>query len=333
MAFPLSYNMMGPFPFRSEGIMQNGKRAQDHTNVFLNNATYASYLDRLVDIAMVVFEWKNLPDGIDERQIEWWLLQYGFVGFFYDEALMHSSHKEDAPEGYAVLPIMLQGEFSLYNIPRHRRAYAVNGFQKTLDQLDSVIIFNSYSRTPMLYKLMMYALRLAEIERTIDVNVHQQKTPKVIRCSEAQRQTFLNFVKQVEENQYAVMGDKHFDPNSAMEVLDVTAPYVSNDLQVLKHQLWNEAMTFLGIENVNTEKKERLVSDEVFSNMGDVEVERFTRLQARKQACDQINKRWGLDVDVDFRSGVYIRGDGIGAQAVKTDGMEPSSMDMGGGYE
>ena len=99
----------------------------------------------------------------------------------------------------------------------------------------------------------------------------------------------------------------------------------------MKHQYWNEALTYLGVENVTTEKKERLVSNEVMSNMGDVEAQRFTRLNARKRACEQINELFGLEVDCEFRSGIYIKADGYGAQNIATTGMNPSTTPTTGG--
>ena len=299
-------------------IEQNGNRAQDSENVWYNQATYAMYFQRLLDMAISVFEWKNLPRGIDPRQMEMWLIQYGFVGFFYDEAF---KEMEEAPGGYAVLPLMIQGPWNIYNIPRMRTAYAVNGINVPLTDTDSIIIFNNYIRRPMLYILQMYAERLAKIDRAIDVNVNNQKTPKVIRCSNAQRNSFKNIMKMVDGNEYNIFADTNFDPES-IQVLDISAPFVSVDLQILKHQLWNEVLTFLGIENTNTDKKERLVTDEVMSNMGDVETERFTRLNARKDAIELINDRWGLDVDVEFRSGSYARGGAFGNELLRTGNME-----------
>ena len=130
------------------------------------------------------------------------------------------------------------------------------------------------------------------------------------------------------------MADKNVDLND-MEVVDVSSPYVGNELQILKHQYWIEALTFLGVENVTTEKKERLISNEVMSNMGDVEVQRFTRLNARKLACKQINELFNLDVDCDFRSGIYIKADGYGSQQIATTGMKDADVltEQGTGYE
>lgn len=269
-------------------IYQNGDRAQDLTNWAMNRMSVDNYLFRLMDIAISVYKWENLPKGIDERMLEFWLLRDGFCIFFYDKDLKAGTNEKAAPEGYAVLQGMISGDWDIYNYPTQRRAYATNGFNAELTEENSVIIFNDYLRVPMLPTINLYAARLGEIDRTIDVNVMNQKTPKIIRCDEKQRLTFKNIAMQVDGNYYWIFGDKNIDMK-AIDILDISAPYVANDLQILKSQLWNEALTFLGIENVNTTKKERLVTSEVMYNMGDVEAQRYTRLNARQQACEKIN--------------------------------------------
>ena len=312
------------------GISQNGRRAQQGETFVSNQDTATMFMWRLMNLAISVFNWKNLPRGVDERMLEFWLLRDGFVGFFYDEALK-SDERNRAPEGYAVLPMMISGQWDMYEYPRDRRAYAVNGFNYQCTEDNSVIIFQNYLRVPMWLTLWQYAFRLAEVQRTIDINCKQQRTARVIRCDEKQRLTYLNAAKEVDEGANWVTGDKSLDLDN-IEVLDITTPYVANEMQVYKHQLWNEALTYLGIENVNTDKKERLISDEVVNNMGDVEAERFTRLNARKQACEEINELFGLDVDVEFRSGTYIRTGATGNAQIETSGMEPSDV-PGGDYE
>lgn len=305
-------------------IMQNGSRAQDAETFIGNQDTATMFMWRLMNLAISVFKWDNLPEGVDERMLEFWLLRDGFVGFFYDEALK-SDERRRAPEGYAVLPMMIQGQWDIYEYPRDRRAYAVNGFNYECTEDNSVIIFQNYLRVPMWLTLWQYASRLAETQRTIDINCKQQRTARIIRCSEDQRLTYLNAAKEVDEGRPWVHGDKNFDLD-AFQVFDTTTPYVVNELQTYKHQLWNEALTYLGIENVNTDKKERLISDEVVNNMGDVEAERFTRLNARKQACDEINRLFGLDVKVDFRTGTYIRTGATGSAMLETSGMQASNV-------
>ena len=311
-------------------IVQNGRRAQRGETFVTNQDTATMFMWRLMNLAISVFNWRNLPRGVDERMLEFWLLRDGFVGFFYDEALK-SDERRRAPEGYAVLPMMISGQWDMYEYPRDRRAYAVNGFNYQCTEDNSVIIFQNYLRVPMWMTLWQYAFRLAEVQRTIDINCKQQRTARVIRCDEKQRLTYLNAAKEVDEGANWVTGDKSLDLDN-IEVLDITTPYVANEMQVYKHQLWNEALTYLGIENVNTDKKERLISDEVVNNMGDVEAERFTRLNARKQACDEINELFGLKVDVDFRSGTYIRTGATGNAQIETTGMNPSDV-PGDDYE
>ena len=302
------------------GIMQDGQRAQNAETFLTNQDTATMFMWRLMNLAISVFKWDNLPEGVDSRMLEFWLLRDGFVGFFYDE-MLKSDEKRRAPEGYAVLPLLLQGEWDMYEYPNSRCAYAVNGFQYDCNEDNSVIIFNNYLRVPMWMTLWQYAYRLSEVQRTIDINCKQQRTARVIRCDEKERLTYLNAAKEVDEGRNWVHGNKNLDMDN-FQVFDITTPFVANEMQVYKHQLWNEALTYLGIENVNTDKKERLISDEVINNMGDVEAERFTRLNARKQACDEINNLFGLDVDVDFRSGTYIRTGATGDVQVPVTNMD-----------
>ena len=302
------------------GIMQDGQRAQNAETFLTNQDTATMFMWRLMNLAISVFKWDNLPEGVDSRMLEFWLLRDGFVGFFYDE-MLKSDEKRRAPEGYAVLPLLLQGEWDMYEYPKSRCAYAVNGFQYDCNEDNSVIIFNNYLRVPMWMTLWQYAYRLSEVQRTIDINCKQQRTARVIRCDEKERLTYLNAAKEVDEGRNWVHGNKNLDMDN-FQVFDITTPFVANEMQVYKHQLWNEALTYLSIENVNTDKKERLISDEVINNMGDVEAERFTRLNARKQACDEINNLFGLDVDVDFRSGTYIRTGATGDVQVPVTNMD-----------
>ena len=322
--------MFTPSGMVPPSIMQDGQRAQNAESFLTNQDTATMFMWRLMQLGISVFQWKNLPKGVDERMLEFWLMRDGFVGFFYDE-MLKSDEKRRAPEGYAVLPMLIQGAWDMYEYPTDRTAYAVNGFQYDCTEDNSVLIFNNYLRVPMWLTMWQYAYRLAETQRTIDINCKQQRTARVIRCDEKQRLTYLNAAKEVDEGRNWVHGDKNLDLDD-FQVFDITTPFVANEMQIYKHQLWNEALTYLGIENVNTDKKERLISDEVVNNMGDVEAERFTRLNARKQACKQINELFDLDIDVEFRSGTYIRTGATGNAQIETSSMQESTV-PGDDYE
>lgn len=255
----------------------------------LNRNTFDMYRTRLFELALNMYEWRGLPDTVDPRFLEWCLVNDGMAVFFRDEVM-----------GLLALQVMINGPLDVYRIPINRRAYAVNGYQKILNPGDSVIIFNNYTHTNSILDLEMYARRMYEIERAIDVNVKGQKTPKMIRCPENQRLTMVNLYQKYDGNQPFIFANKDLDINSLM-VLDTTAPFVADKLEMLKRQIWGEAMTYLGIENSNSDKKERLITDEVESNLGSVEAQRFTKLNARRDAAKKINAMFGTDITVKFR--------------------------------
>lgn len=256
----------------------------------LNNKTYIDYYDRLMELALNVFEWENLPPTVDERFLELTLYEMGYCLYFNDPII-----------GNLALTCTIGGRLDVYRIPILRRAYAVNGYNKMCSAKDSVLIFNNYLHTPTLLTIELFARRLYEIERAIDVNVKGQKTPKAILSSEQQRLTMKNLFMQYDGNEPFIFGDKNLDIEG-IKSLDIGSPFVADKLQILKHQIWNEALTFLGIENSNQDKKERLVSDEVGSNYGNVEAQRNVMLNARRQAVKKINAMFGTDINVKFRS-------------------------------
>lgn len=294
------------------------EKSIENENFNLNQASFNTWYYRLLNAALSVWEWEGLPEGIDVRQMELWLMTHGYTIFFYDDTLRYDESQR-APEGYAVLQGALHGQLDLYNLPNDRRVYAPNGFNRELDESNSVVIFNNLLRTPEIFTYALYAQRIAEIDRTIDTNLQNQKTPKVIRCDERQRLTWKNIAMQVEGNVYTIAADKNVDLKD-IEVLDLTVPFTGVDMDLLKQRYIAEAFSFAGIESVTPEKRERLVSSEVTGTMGGTEAARWSRLQAREQAADMINQTFGLNVSVRFRTGTYINAqpqdEGEGMQGV-----------------
>lgn len=285
-----------------------GKRAKRRwQSAELNNKTYIDYYNRLMELALNVFEWENLPPSVDERFLELTLYEKGYCLYFNDEII-----------GNLALTCTIGGQLDVYRIPVLRRAYAVNGYNKMCSTKDSVLIFNNYLHTPTQLTIELFARRLYEIERAIDVNVKAQKTPTLILSSEQQRLTMKNLYMQYDGNEPFIFGDKNMDIEG-IKNLKTDAPFVADKLENLKHQIWNEALTFCGIENSNQDKKERLVSDEVGSNYGNIEAQRNVMLNARKQATKKINSMFGTKIDVHFRSNL--------ATMVNADNVSRETLD------
>lgn len=269
--------------------MRKRKRTNFEESAITNVTTFDFYVDRLTELAISMFEWKNLPDGIDERFLELTLFTDGQAVFFKDEIA----------EQYACLQVTTNGRLNKYRVPITRRAYAVNGYNKELTIDNSVIIYNNRLRQPGIRYTNMYAKRLWDLDRTIDVNAKAQKTPILVQCTEAQRLTLLNLYKDYDGNSPFIFGDKNLDL-TGLKSINTGAPYVADKIYTLKTQIWNEALTYLGISNINIQKKERLISDEVVRNQGGTIASRYSRLKARKQACKEINKMFGLNISVSY---------------------------------
>lgn len=265
------------------------KNRQFWESANMNNATYMQYYDRLTELSIAMFEWENLPDTVDERFLELALFGDGVSVFFKDDVL-----------GHLALRCAIGGELDVYQIPTRRDAYASNGYYEHLDADNSVLIFNNMIHTPSKRDVEVYAKRLYNLDRIIDVNANAQKTPILLQCEETQRLTVKNMYMQYDGNAPVIYGDKGLNPNS-LSVLKTDAPYVADKIYELKTQVWNEALTYLGISNISFQKKERMVSDEVMRNQGGTIASRYSRLNARRQAADEINRMFGLDIEVHFR--------------------------------
>ena len=269
-------------------------------SLFQNNNQYGMYLERLTELAISMFEWKNLPDTCDERFLELTLFTNGYAVFFKDEDLSRTGLSDSDTGSYLALPVATNGRWNVYNVPTKRRAYASNGYNKNLDENNSVMIYNNLLHTNSINISMTYAKRLYNLDRIVDVNANAQKTPVLILANEQQRLTMLQVYQKWDGNEPVIFGDRDLDMK-LVQALRTDAPYIADKIQALKTELWNEALTYLGISNISFQKRERMISDEVLRNQGGTIASRYSRLNARRKSADQINKMFGLNIEVDFR--------------------------------
>lgn len=255
-----------------------------------NMLTYNQYFMQLYEIGVSRFKWVNLPDTVDSKYIEKTLFQNGAAVYFKDEYM-----------GDLCLNVIMQGNFDVYGYPIKRRAYSrYNHYQKELDQTNSVIIFNNYMRTNSLTQIINFSKRLYNLDRIIDVNANAQKTPILLMGTEKQRLSLLNLYKEYDGNAPVIHGDKNLDLNG-IKCIQTNAPYISDKIYSLKVNIWNEALTYLGISNITIEKRERLISDEVMRNQGGTIANRYGALKSRQEAAEKINKMFNTNISVEFQ--------------------------------
>lgn len=269
----------------------------------LNNATFQDYLYRLKKIALSMFVWENLPESCNQRWLELCLFYFGKASFLYDKNL-----------GYINTQAVPSGELNLYGLPTSINcwSYTYNTMRSLYTGLNNkekdeecILIMNNWDMIPTESTLYLFAKRLYNAERTIDVNLNSSKYPVIILCDENQRLTMKNLFMKLEGNEPFIFGEKDLlkgQNGSQVQVLDMKYTWNIDKIYEYKRNIMNEALTFLGINNLMEDKKERLISDEANSNNELINLNLETFLIPRQEACEQINKKYGLNVKVKVRS-------------------------------
>ena len=276
----------------------------------LNSQTYINYLERLKLVALSLFEWVNLPKSMNAEFLELCLYNYGKACFIDTENY-----------GFINTKCVSNGELNIYMLPTSFNCYATdsfstnrslyNGFKNEDDDIYKycILVKNNFEMIPTEPTLQLFALRLYEAERTCDVNIKAQKTPVVLVGDDAMKLAMKNLYLKYDGNEPVVYGDKKQLSPDSIKALKTEAPFVADKIMEYKKQIWNEALTFLGINNLALEKKERVLTSEVSSNNELINLNLQARLSCRKKACEQFNELFGLEgdkkIDVRVRSDLY----------------------------
>lgn len=263
--------------------------------MYVNNSTYVDYLDRLKLVATSLFTWEGLDDvaGVGaSRFLELALYENGRGVFFKDDEL-----------GYLALRVNPNDKFNVYMLPTKVICYSFE-YNKEKDFDDVVYIMNNNLQKPTLETLKLFAYRLYEVEATINVNLLAQKTPVLIEGDTKTILTLKNVYMQYSGNTPFIFGNKQYDLSNRLSVLKTDAPYLIDKLTLHKHEIWNEALTFLGINNANVDKRERLITDEVNSNNELINYYLNCFYKTRKEACDRINEKYGLNIKIKLNKDV-----------------------------
>ena len=263
--------------------------------MIINDRTMIDYLDRLKMLAISLFTWKNLDKYAGfgaSRFLELSLYEEGRGVFIKDNEL-----------GYMALKVNPSDKLNVYNLPTKVIAWSI-GYNKEYEFDDVVYIMNNELQKPTREFMELFAYRLYETERTIDINLQAQKTPVLIEGDTKTILTLKSVYMQYSGNTPFIFGNKQFDISNKLNVLKTDAPYLVDKLDVHKHQIFNDALTVLGIDNANTDKKERLITNEVESNEQLITYYLNCFYKTRKKACENINEKFGLDIDIELNKDV-----------------------------
>jgi len=274
--------------------------------ILLNNQTYVDYLERMKKICLSMFEWQNLPTSCNARFLEMCLYYNGQATLLYDD-------------DYGFINTMCAdgGYINIYGLPTELNCYSYRFNQRrSLYMTDTgeergkecILVMNNYERVPTASTIELFAYRLAEAQRTADVNIKAQRTPILITTDQKQYFTLKKMYEEFDGNTPAIFADKNVITPDALKSLKTDAPFIVNDIMDYKVKIWDEFLTFMGLNNL-AEKKERLITNEANSNNEVVNLNLQALLIPRKEACRQFNEKYGLmgkkAIDVKVRSDLY----------------------------
>jgi len=283
-------------------------------SLIINDATYIDYLNRFKKIALSMFEWVNLPPSMNARWIERCLYYNGKCALFKDKNY-----------GFINTNCSSAGYINIYGIPTKLQCYSFEyqslrktytGLNPTLtdkqreanENNEAILVLNDWEGTPTSGTMDLFAYRLYEAERTCDTNIKAQKTPVMVIVDEKQRLMMENLYNQYNGNQPFIFGDKNQLSEEMLRTLDTKAPIVFDKITDYKKEIWNEALTFLGINNLMIEKKQRMITDEASSNNELINLNLMSFLAPRQEACRQFNEKYGL-TGTDKEISVRVRSD------------------------
>lgn len=269
-------------------------RAKIINSQLSNFKTYKNYLDKMMLLAMNVFQFKGLNNYVDMATINYELVTKGSVAFFYDDIM----------QMVVALPYSNIGKLDMYGRPTKIMARSKNGqYYRSLSAGEFVIMYDNESKLPIYSNILSASERLALIKRTMDINIRQQQTPRFWKTSEDNKKTIQAIENEVEANVNTVITYDDIDLDETTLVLE-PAPYVADKLNEAKKEEWAEFLELIGITNLAVQKKERVIKDEIMSTMGGTIASRYSRFESRRKAIEIINEKWGQNIEVEFYDGL-----------------------------
>ena len=257
-----------------------------------NFKTYQMYLRQLLTLAENVFEFENMPTFIDTAYLNKNLLRNGSIAFFKDEVM-----------GLLALPYVNIGTLDVYGRPNKIKVMSQSTYTRTLNRDEFVIMYDNNGRYPLFLDITQYAERIALDTRTIDINILQQRTPRFWKTSSDKEKSIRDIINNVDGMENTVLTYEDINLDDIQLILE-PAPYVADKIDIQKEKIWNEFLRLIGIANMNFQKKERNIKDEVMASQGGTVASRYSRFEPRQKAIEEINKKFGTDIKVKYYDGI-----------------------------
>ena len=260
-------------------------------NDLKNILTETFLYDRFKLLMLNQFKWTGLDElNIQERHIENFLFDEGYCLFFRDPEL-----------NYLCLRCYGEGGQNVYG---DYVKYRATGFKysKTFKADDCVLIENNKMRMPTQKAVIYFIGQLFDLVRTMDVNVKQLRLQTMFTATDKNILTVKKIIDEIDNNNWAIITDSSMQLDEIVKAIQTGVKCLTPELTDRYNAIMNEALTYFGINNSNTDKRERLITDEANANNQFIDSCAEMFLESRKRACEEINKKFGLNIQVELRN-------------------------------
>lgn len=254
------------------------------------SSSFFYYESMLLRKAISIYELTGLPDNWDKDYILTKIMRNGFICITDTEA--------------GVLP--LECGISGVNVFNHPTTVnvanpVIGSFERTIDK-DCALVKLQYNYRGINDILAHYATQLSDCDSSIAVNLMNSKVTFIgLVGSKQQAQSMKLMYDQITEGKPAVFvrGDQINADNILYN--HVKENFVAGDIQMLKRKIMSEFLTEIGVNNANTDKRERLTDDEVQANDAEIQLNSSYWLDELREGFDRANKMYNLNINIKVK--------------------------------
>ena len=276
----------------------NAARQTNYVSEFSDNLRTlikADHFRMLYELTTSRFQWLNMPDTVTHRYVEQTLANTGCVIFFKDDD--SNTGRFWCLQGNGIGALNPNGEYSRFQITA---PFWVGRREFTSDE--AVAIYSNYSRMSDLLRVQIYAQRLTEIDVTFDVNANNIRRTRAVLSDQDRRLTNRLVIDAIDRGDPVIEVTQDFRKEDFQVVDFGGSAQQLVDIHIAKQRIMGDAMSALGINNANQDKKERNVVDEVNANNDQIVAMRQSPLDCREDAVRLINSCWpDIGLQVRFR--------------------------------
>lgn len=286
--------MGAPYDYNIENVYNSV--VNPSTVHYIDNGTAKFYVRYFLQKAMSVFKWE-LPELWDKDYFLYTLYTWGFIAIL----------KTDR---FGVIP--QQCTLTGYNVFYAPKRITVTNpiMPETVERdidTDCVLLKLTPDYAGILDLIYFYASKMALASSAVNVNLLNSKLAYLFTAkNKSVAESFKKMYDQIASGEPASIIDRNLldpDGNKTWDFFsqNLHENYIASDILADMRKIEQQFDTDIGIPNANTDKRERLITDEVNAN----NVETATRcelwLEELKKGCEKVKTMFDVDISVDWR--------------------------------